>query len=101
MNSKFAQLYSVIAFLKHKMKSFVSYKLCCFTHLHEMTIVHTEVTIIGNTVHVKRSDNLRAACLLQQELEAWFFAVYLPFLFPSDSHSCSFIPVCLELQGTL
>lgn len=66
-----------------------------------MTIVHIEVTTIRDRVPVKMTNNLRAACHLQQELGEWFFAVSLPFLFRSNSHLCSFIPVHLDLQGIL
>lgn len=62
-----------------------------------MTVEHTGVTITGNRAHVKMSNNLRAACRLQQELGVLFFVASLPFLFPPNSHSCNFIPVYLEL----
>lgn len=101
VNSKFTQLYFLDAFLKHKIKSFISDKLCCFAHLSKMTIVHIEVITIRDRVHVQMANNLRAACHLQQELGAWFFAVSLPFLFHSSSHLFSFIPVHIDLQGIL
>lgn len=40
-----------------------------------MTIEYTEVTVIGNRVHMKMCNSLRTACHLQQELGAWCFAI--------------------------
>ena len=66
-----------------------------------MTVEPTDVTIIGNRVHVKTSNNIRAACHLQQEFGAWVLCCIPTLSILLNSHSCSFIRVHLELQGSL
>lgn len=44
----------------------------------------------GSRIHVKMYNNLTDASHLQQKSKAWFFAVFLTFPFPSNSHSYCF-----------